>query len=193
MQARKRKLPQISGSCKFEGVNLKRHLKSIYHNLLEKESALAKSFMNQKIKHIFLANKHGIPKPAICQECHTSNSRIEVHIIHTHQITCGSEKFQEEMKKCRKYIKIHAQNFCSIVALSNTGRDGDNDDADHDENISAPKKIFNLRTKEVNKPTKIINTEKGKKRQMPKSSATRICLRGANPTIALLSMRKIPH
>lgn len=149
--------------------------------------------MNQKIKHISLVNKHGIPKPAICQACHTSNGRIEVHIIHTHQKTCGLEKFQKEMKKCRKYIKIYAQNFCCIVVLSNTDRDGDNDDVDHDENISAPKKIFNVKTKEVNKPTKIIKTEKGKKRQMPKSSATRICLRGANPTITLLSMRKIPH
>ena len=98
--------------------------------------------MNQKVKHICLVNKHGIPKPAICQECHTPNSRIEVHIIHTYQITCGSEKFQKEMKKCRKYIKIYAQNFCSIVALSNMDGDGDNDDAHHDENISPPTRIL---------------------------------------------------
>ena len=92
MESRKRKIPSIYWSCKFEGVQLKRHLSSKPHNLPEKESALAELFMNQKIKHICLVDKHGIPKPGICQECHTCNSQINVHLNHTNQISRGSEK-----------------------------------------------------------------------------------------------------
>ena len=55
--------------------------------------------MNKKLKHICLVNKHGIPKPAFCKDCHTCNSQNDVHLIHTREITFGLEKFQKEIKK----------------------------------------------------------------------------------------------
>ena len=54
--------------------------------------------MNKKIKHICLVDKNGIPKPAICRECHTWNSRIDVHLIYIHEISRDSEKLQKEIK-----------------------------------------------------------------------------------------------
>ena len=52
MQCRKRKLQCTSPSCKFEDVKLEQHLRSKSHNLPQKRSALAQSFMSQKTKHI---------------------------------------------------------------------------------------------------------------------------------------------
>ena len=71
--------------------------------------------MNKKLKHICLVNKHGIPKPAFCKDCHTCNSQNDVHLIHTREITFGLEKFQKEIKKWREYPKSYEQNFALFL------------------------------------------------------------------------------
>ena len=47
------------------------------HNCPEHEAQLADPFLNSKIKHICLANKHGIPKPAVCLDCNTCIAPID--------------------------------------------------------------------------------------------------------------------
>lgn len=76
MQCRKRKLQCTSPSCKFEDVKLEQHLRSKSHNLPQKRSALAQSFMSPKKLNTFaLVDKHGIPKTAFCQDYHKFNSQ----------------------------------------------------------------------------------------------------------------------
>ena len=47
------------------------------HNCPKHEAQLADPFLNSKIKHISLVNKHGIPKPAVCPDCNTCIARID--------------------------------------------------------------------------------------------------------------------
>ena len=47
MQDTKSKLPCISHSCKFEGVRLKRYLRSKCHDLSEKDPEMAESYMRK--------------------------------------------------------------------------------------------------------------------------------------------------
>ena len=79
------------------------------HNLSANESQLAQWFLNCKIKHICLLNKHKASKPLICQETyHTCNDRIDVHLTQTIQIQGGSE-FKKKRKNVKKYSKTSEQ------------------------------------------------------------------------------------
>ena len=152
-------------SWKFEGVMLKWHLISKSHKLPKKESEIAESFVNQEIKH--LVNKHRIPKPDFGSEYHTSIGRIDVHLIHSHQITCGSKKFQKEttvgnMLKfmIKSFILLLSQVIMIVILIMNPEwcRSGWKQSKNYKEqeikhvvssfkNISTSTKIFNLTTK----------------------------------------------
>ena len=85
-------------------------------------------------------------------------------MIHTHQRTLGSEKFQKVIGKSRKYPKIYDQDFRFLFALNDTDGDSCNDVADEGANICTRTKIFNIKNQKKNGPKKIINTAKRKEK-----------------------------